>query len=319
MPTISFVIPTYNRAPILVQCLQALGSQESAPVDYEVIVVNDGSTDDTRVVMDQLMPRLSFPIRLFHQRNQGAATARNAGVTAAKGNLIGFLGDDIVVERSYVRHLYTCYLEHVGAFHGVLGLTHYQSDSIPTPFGHWLDKRSGFQFDYSAARVGLPLPFELFYTSNILIPRSVFELVGGFEPRLRRAYEDAELGYRLSRQGFTLYFCPEARAEHIHAVSISSAAARMKMIARSLHELRHIDPELFHTLYPEADVIFGHPSAMRRMVRWLFSGPIAPMAELLDRRGVTLSGDIYTRILRSSFSREVSLLWLLQSVTMDGT
>ena len=54
-------------------------------------------------------------------------------------------------------------------------------------------------------------------------------------------------------------------------------------------------------------------------MRWLFSGPVAQVVEMLDRRGMTLPGDIYARILRSSFSREVSSLWLLQSVTMDGT
>jgi GT2 family glycosyltransferase len=320
MPTISFVIPTFSRAPILAQCLRALDAQESAPVEYEVVVVDDGSTDDTGMVMNGIVPGLSVPVRLLHQQNQGAATARNLGVTAARGNLIGFLGDDIVVERSYVRNIYGGYLEHEGEPHGVLGHTRYRADSIPTPFGRWLDTKSGFQFDYSEARVDAPLPFELFYASNILVPRAALEQAGGFDTRLRvAAYEDAELGYRLSRQGLTLYFCPEARAEHIHRVSITSAAARMRMLGQSLNDLRHINSELFDTLYPEANGVFGHPSATRRVGRWLFSNPVARVVEFLDRGGVEVPGDVYARILRSTFSREMSTLWPRTGVTIDGT
>jgi GT2 family glycosyltransferase len=319
MPTVSFVIPTYNRAPILAQCLHALDAQDGAPVEYEVVVVDDGSTDDTEAAMDTLVPELSIPVRLLHQQNQGAATARNLGVMAAQGNLIGFLGDDIVVGRSYVRNLYSGYLEHEGEFHGVLGRTHYRADSIPTPFGRWLDTKSGFQFDYSEACEGAPLPFELFYASNVLVPRAALEQVGGFDTRLRRAYEDAELGYRLSRHGFTFYFCPEAHAEHLHAVSLPSAAARMRMIGQSLNDLHHVNRELFEALYPEADRVFGHPSTARRVGRWLFSDPVARMVEFLDRRGVKVPGDIYARILRSNFSREMSTLWPHAGVTMDST
>jgi len=320
MPALSFVIPTHNRASILVQCLRALNVQDDPPVKYEVVVVDDGSSDDTQAVVQAVLPTLSIPGRLLRQENAGPAAARNQGVAAASGGLIGFLGDDIVVEHSYVRNLYHAYVQHHDELHGELGHTRYREDCIPTPFGRWLDADSGFQFEYREVKEGVPLAFDQFYTSNVLLSRAAFERAGGFDVRLRHAaYEDTDLGNRLAGLGFVLYFCPDARAVHVHDVSLQATRTRMRMVAQALDDLRQINPELFQTLYPEADAIFGHPSAARRAVRWLFSGPVAQVVEMLDRRGMTLPGDIYARILRSSFSREVSSLWLLQSVTMDGT
>jgi GT2 family glycosyltransferase len=320
MPALSFVIPTLNRASILVQCLRALDVQDDPAVEYDVVVVDDGSSDDTRAVVQTLLPTLSISVRLLRQENAGPAAARNRGVAAASGRLIAFVGDDVIVERSYVRSLYHGYMQHGDELHGVLGHTHYREDCIPTPFGRWLDTDSGFQFEYREVKEGVPLAFDQFYTSNVLLSRSAFERAGGFDVRLRHAaYEDTELGHRLAQLGFALYFCPEARAVHVHAVSLQAAVARMKMVAHALEDLRHINPDLFEMLYPEAIAIFCHPSVARRMVRWLFSGPVAQAVDTLDRRGVALPGEIYARILRSSFSREMSSFWPPQGVTMDGS
>lgn len=320
MPALSFVIPTHNRASILVQCLHALDMQLDSSVEYEVVVVDDGSTDDTQAVVHELIPRLSVSVHLLRQEKAGPAAARNRGVEAASGRLIAFLGDDIIVDRSYVRSLYHGYMQHGDELHGVLGHTRYREDCVPTPFGRWLDTHSGFQFEYREVKEGVPLAFNLFYTSNVLLSRTAFERAGGFDVRLRHAaYEDTELGSRLARLGFHLYFCPGARAVHVHAVSLQATRTRMKMAAHALDDLRDINPQLFETLYPEADAIFGHPSAARRAVRWMFSGPVAQAVENLDRRSVTVPGNVYARILRSSFSREMSSLWPLRGVTMDDT
>ena len=319
MPELSFVIPTYNRVSTLVECLHALDEQDDVPVEYEVIVVDDGSQDDTASVVETLIPTLSMPLLLLRQQNAGPATARNRGVSAARGRLIGFLGDDIVVERSYVRSLLEAYRRHDNGLHGVLGLTRYRQDCVPTPFGRWLDRDGGFQFEYHALTDGSPLAFDQFYTSNVLLPRSVFERAGGFDDRLRRAaFEDTDLGYRLARLGFVLYFCPHATAVHVHAVSLHATAERMRMAARALQDIRSINSDLFATLYPDADALFGHPSIGRRVVRWLFSGPAETIADMLDWRGVPLPHAVYARILRSAFSHEMSILQHNGGSTMDG-
>src|SRR5690242_1107122 len=106
MSGVSFVIPTYNRAAVLVDCLLALDRQRAAGISFDIIVVDDGSRDATVDAVERLRPRLSSPVQVLRQENQGPAAARNRGVAAARADLIVFLGDDIIVEPDYLAHLY---------------------------------------------------------------------------------------------------------------------------------------------------------------------------------------------------------------------
>ena len=92
-PTISVVIPTYQRRASLLRALAALSTQTIPPAEYEVVVAIDGSTDGTAGAVR------SFPapyrLRALEQPNRGRAAARNAGIGAAAGELIVFLDDDM--------------------------------------------------------------------------------------------------------------------------------------------------------------------------------------------------------------------------------
>ena len=95
---VSVVIPTYNRKPILEKCLDALERQRVAgPLDqYEVVVVDDGSTDGTPAWLRGDVER--FPhVRLVEQQHGGPAEGRNRGVDQAKGDVIVFIDSDLVV------------------------------------------------------------------------------------------------------------------------------------------------------------------------------------------------------------------------------
>ncbi len=88
MPVVSVIIPTYNRADMLDEALRSVFAQTYK--DFEVIVVDDGSTDHTRSVVDKYPHR----VRYVHQENQGHALAKNTGIAAADGGYIAFLDDD---------------------------------------------------------------------------------------------------------------------------------------------------------------------------------------------------------------------------------
>ena len=87
-PSISIVVPTYNSARFLPTALASVLAQTSR--DYEVLVVDDGSTDDTRAVVEAI----GGPVKYLHQANQGPAAARNTGIEAARGGLVCFLDAD---------------------------------------------------------------------------------------------------------------------------------------------------------------------------------------------------------------------------------
>lgn len=98
--TVSIILPCYNVAPYLDECLESLVRQTWE--DLEIICVNDGSTDDTPDVLRGWAEK-DARIRVIHQENEGAFSARNAGLDAAAGEYIGFVDPD-----DYVDYLHVC-------------------------------------------------------------------------------------------------------------------------------------------------------------------------------------------------------------------
>ena len=205
----SVVIPTYNRKPILEKCLRALETQHLKPnsqvKQYEIVVVDDGSTDNTIAWLTD--HQTEFPhVRLFQQNHQGPAAARNLGVEQAKGDTIIFIDSDLVVTEQFLQ-------AHADA------LTHAKkqlnSDRVFT-YGRVIntcnfDDPTSEPFkvtDFSAA---------YFATGNVAIDRKWLEQAGLFDTRFQLyGWEDLELGVRLKHLGLKLVKCPEAVGYHWH-------------------------------------------------------------------------------------------------------
>ncbi len=204
----SVVIPTYNRKPILEKCLKALEHQVFDPsqiAGYEVVVVDDGSTDET-VKWLQTSPA-EFPhVCLFQQDHQGAAAARNVGVENAKGDTIIFIDSDLVVTEVFLQSHAEKLLE------GARSLGH---DRLFT-YGRVIntcnfDDPTSEPFkvtDYSQA---------FFATGNVAIARTWLIQAGLFDTQFQLyGWEDLELGVRLKNLGLQLIKCPDAVGYHWH-------------------------------------------------------------------------------------------------------
>ncbi|MBW4660182.1 MAG: glycosyltransferase [Drouetiella hepatica Uher 2000/2452] len=201
----SIVIPTYNRQPILEKCLKALEKQELAsPIDYEIVVVDDGSTDGT---VAWLQDNPAFPhLQLFRQDHQGAAAARNLGVEKAKGDLIIFIDSDLVVTEVFLQ-------AHANAL--LAGEKEWGSDRLFT-YGSVINTCN---FDDPTSE-----PFKItdysrayFATGNVAIARKWLEQAGLFDTGFQLyGWEDLELGVRLKKLGLKLIKCPEAVGYHWH-------------------------------------------------------------------------------------------------------
>ncbi|HEY2428771.1 MAG TPA: glycosyltransferase family A protein, partial [Acidimicrobiales bacterium] len=104
-PQVSVVIPTHNRAGMVTETLRALGGQEDAP-PFEVIVVDDASTDDTQDVLRLLADGFPVPLIALRQAtNRGPATARNQGWRSARGDIVCFTDDDCVPQPGWLAAL----------------------------------------------------------------------------------------------------------------------------------------------------------------------------------------------------------------------
>lgn len=200
----SVVIPTYNRLPILQKCLEAICHQNLiSPHTYEVIVADDGSTDNT---IPWLQTQSLSHLRYFCQSHQGAATARNLGLQNSHGDTIVFIDSDLVVTE-YFLQAHAQRLEQAQSTLGHHRLFTYgrviQTDNFedPTAAPYKLS-------DFSAA---------YFATGNVAIARHWLSAVGGFDPSFQQyGWEDLELGVRLQQLGLVLIKAPKAVGYHWH-------------------------------------------------------------------------------------------------------
>ena len=204
MIELSIVIPTYNRSERLRSCLEALACQTQPTDDFEVIVVNDGGTDDTEKMVSSL--NVPYALKMIHQKNQGQNVARNYGVEFAQGRYCLFLDDDIIAEPELIA-------EHLHLHHHherVIGLGQ-MSLHFENPENWFINTYlSGWREHYDELNQGTREPsWHDCYAGNVSIPRSVFLEVGGFAEDIRRSH-DVELGYRLQQHGLRYVYLAKA-------------------------------------------------------------------------------------------------------------
>ena len=110
-PDVSVVLPTYNRAGALRRALEALLAQRTSH-PYEVLVVDNNSTDGTRREVECLAAGASVPVRYVLERHQGVSSARNAGIRAASAPIVAFVDDDVRVEPQWIETICRVFDEH---------------------------------------------------------------------------------------------------------------------------------------------------------------------------------------------------------------
>lgn len=103
---VSIIIPTRNRAAVLGQCVESLAQQAGQGPGFEIIVVDDGSTDETETILGRLAPKIPVPLRFFRQPTPcGANAARNLGVSEARGEIVVFIDDDALIPEGWFHAL----------------------------------------------------------------------------------------------------------------------------------------------------------------------------------------------------------------------
>lgn len=230
-PYISVVIPTYNRVEKLEKCLRALQGQTLSQDSFEVIVVDDGSTDTTQKLLNQWEE--DWPLlKTIHQNNAGQGKARNKAIGEASGQIILFIGDDIYGSQNFLQEHVKFHQKNPEKELACLGLTNWDETSEITPFMEWLTN-GGPQFAYNNLIPNEETDFWHFYTSNISIKKELLEK-DSFDPDFKAyGFEDIELGYRLAKKGMKIIYTPGALAVHDHFMEESSLKNRMINIGKS--------------------------------------------------------------------------------------
>ena len=237
----SVVIPTYNRRSILEKCLLALEQQVlfSELDGYEVVVVDDGSTDGTPSWLRDEASR--FPhVRMVEQEHGGPAEGRNRGVDNSRGDLIVFIDSDLVVTESFL------------AFHARALQKSWQQrgDRLSFTYGAVINT-ANFEQPTTEPHKFQDNSWAYFATGNVAIDREVLERSGLFDTNFRLyGWEDLELGERLRQMDVELVKCPEAVGYHWHPalrleqvpdlIRVERERAKMGLIFYRKHPTRRV-------------------------------------------------------------------------------
>ncbi|MEI7556933.1 glycosyltransferase [Candidatus Chlorohelix sp.] len=221
MPTIytlSVIVPVYNSASTLTACLEALLEQDFNP--FELIIVDDGSTDSTLKVAKSFTSR---GIKVISTSHQGAAVARNRGVMEAQGNIILFTDADCTPVPNWVSMM---------AAGLIAGIEKGQLENVRVvgAKGVYATKQKGLvarfvqlEFEYRYIRLAKQPYLEFVDTYSAAYQRKALLGCGGFDPSFPGAIvEDAELAWRLASQGYRMVFLPAAQVGHTHVSTISA-------------------------------------------------------------------------------------------------
>lgn len=218
-PRISIVVPTYNRRARLERVLGGLDRQTVSPELFEVVIIDDGSTDDTQTWLEANRAR-AYGVTVVTQQNGGPSRARNRGVEVARGELVLFIDDDVEPTPVLLaEHLKVHDAEpNVVVMGPLASLDHYAQ-----PWVAWEQEK--LEAQYAAMLRGDYAPtFRQFWTGNASVARAHLLAAGGFNTTYARA-EDIELGRRLHERGLGFRFNPAARGLHHAERSLESWVA----------------------------------------------------------------------------------------------
>lgn len=244
MYNVSIVIPTYNRDDLLEHTLQTILNQETRGVSFEVIVVDDGSIDQTKEVVDKFN-RLLPTLRYYYQQHDGygAARARNVGITQSEGEIVIFVDTGMLLSKHFI---YQHYLSHsqqqacavigyVYAFSVLVDDTHFfnlmdlkdidKSISFLKKEEKYSDSRSNSYKNFGYEIENTPAPYFYFWTCNVSVRRDDLLRVGGFDENYKSwGMEDVDLGYRLFKNNIRFTLNLQADAIHHPHDSVSDSA-----------------------------------------------------------------------------------------------
>jgi glycosyltransferase involved in cell wall biosynthesis len=271
-PTVSVIIPTYNRKDLLRETLNSL-AQQTYPSDYfEVIVVDDGSTDGTVAIAAEAFP---FILRYFWHSNQGDAAARNLGARQSQADILVFLDDDILVEAGYLTHLIQAY--DMGQNNIVIGTCNLWLAET-TPFSKSLYASPALDHIHTVMEV----PFRDVYSNNMSLQREAYFKIGmmqGLDFPGSSMWCDLDFNYRAYQQGFQ--FCRSTKAicwHRDHTVSsLDTHKKRVRTAAYRAVVLLQKYPELLAHVpmfYDKTPIIWGQdPPRLitRKLVRYVAS------------------------------------------------
>ncbi|MGD0281181.1 MAG: glycosyltransferase [Dissulfurispiraceae bacterium] len=223
-PEVSIVIPVYNKILYTLNCLDSI-LKNTADVSYEVIVVDDNSTDET----PQSLSLIKNIQVIWSEKNRGFIGSCNTGAAAARGRYILFLNNDTVVTQLWLSSLLNVFAK--DKFCGAAGSKLVYPDGRLQEAGGiiWRDARG-----WNYGKFGDPEAYEFNYVREVdycsgaalMVRRELFEQLGGFDLRFAPAYwEDTDLCFSIRKLGYKVLYQPASVVVHFEGISAGTSTA----------------------------------------------------------------------------------------------
>jgi len=237
-PAASVIIPTYNGAAKIATLLEALFNQTEN--NTEIIVVVDGSTDDTVEVIKPFK-KISDQLRIIVQKNAGRARSRNRGVEEAQGDLLIFYDDDMQpAPDSIARHI-AFHREHRGAI--LIGNAEQAVLNAASDFQHYRSYiNDSWMKPYGTALKKLERQALFMTAANCSMPRQTFRELNGFDETLSDA-EDKEFGLRAFKKNISLYVDMQNVALHRENLTCRAYIMRLRQYAKANDTVDRMHPD----------------------------------------------------------------------------
>jgi GT2 family glycosyltransferase len=217
LPLVSVVVPCYNRANFLPRCLGSLFAQTYPRERFEIVLVDDGSTDGTAETARALGAAWAGGLRVVEQSNGGPARARNAGIRAAGGEIVAFTDSDCVAAPEWLEQLVRTLAADPAAA-GVGGpIANGSSDGWVARF---LDTTAFYRHRVRRGAVDYLL------TASVAYRRDALVAAGGFSEREGAWGEDADLSFRVRQAGYRLLLASDGSVTHYGSPESPRALAR---------------------------------------------------------------------------------------------
>jgi len=249
MPSVSVIVPVYNRAGTIVRSLESVLAQSYK--DFELIIVDDGSTDDTGILVQAVAGKDNRIRYMRHDTNHGQSRARNTGIAASGGRYIAFQdSDDEWLPGKLQRQVDE--MESLSPYVGVVYCLMYRV----TPEGKEVFRARKFgPADADLYRQGLMYAFRGIGIQSCLFRREVFDRCGGFDEHMK-ALEDMELLIRVSRdyrfscvdEPFVLYYRGTDTVSKNHAKNLEAAQYLLKKYSIDIRAEKHLLAEHYRRI-----------------------------------------------------------------------
>lgn len=240
-PKISVVVTTYNRAHLLKKTLISLVGQTLADEEYEVIVIDDGSSDNTSQIVADLQVLAHFCY--VYQPNSGLASAKNHGLFYSRSPIVLFLDDDDIADPALLEQHLLAHKTFSDPNYAVLGHTNLAANLRDDPLMSFVTSEGGHLFSYEYIPAAPSLDYSYFWGGRTSCKRKYLLSHGIFNPIFKFGFEDIELGFRLRSHGLHVVYWPKAVNTMIRHISLQRFLQRCFRQGESGYR--------FISLYPE--------------------------------------------------------------------